>query len=261
MCRLGLRLCLLPLLLAPPQAIGQTTRGRSPACSAAEVPDTLLSFTAHGTIRLAGQGEARLAGLRLPEEGRERAAALLRARGGTVRVRPLGEADRWGRRPVQIAFAEGGDAGESLTEEGLAVVDPAPGEPFCQPELLALEATARERGLGVWAGDGSKPIPAGDAERLAARIGRFAIVEGRVRSVGERRQRTYLNFGADWASDFTVVVTNPAFAVLAERGLTAAALRGRRVRVRGVLEDWRGTAITVTVAEIVEVLETERGGR
>ena len=50
-------------------------------------------------------------------------------------------------------------------------------------------------------------------------------------------------------------------AILAARGVTAATLRGRTIRVRGILEEWQGTAITVTAAETVEVLEAGRGRR
>jgi len=242
--------------------MAQAPRAKGAACAAVEARDRLVSVAADGALQLAGLGPVRLAGLRLPEEGLERDADLLRARNGAeARVRPLGEPDRWGRRPVRLAFDPGLDFGETLVEEGLAIVDPGPGETLCQPELLAFEATARERGLGVWAGDGYKPISAGDAARLAGRIGRFALVEGRVHSVGERRQRTYLNFGTEWASDFTLIVPKPAWAALAARGLTAATLRGRTIRVRGILEEWQGTAITVTAAETVEVLEAGRGRR
>jgi hypothetical protein len=84
-------------------------------------------------------------------------------------------------------------------------------------------------------------------------------VEGRIRNVGERRQRTYLNFGADWASDFTIVIPKRVFAaLLLRRGLTAAALAGRAIRARGILEDWQGPALTVTLPEAIEFLDAHR---
>jgi hypothetical protein len=39
-----------------------------------------------------------------------------------------------------------------------------------------------------------------------------------------------------------------------ERGLSAASLRGRRVRARGVIEEWQGVAVEITAADMLEVL-------
>src|SRR5690606_12544887 len=134
-----------------------------------------------------------------------------------------------------------------LVEAGLAVVDPGSSSMLCEPELLALEATARERSLGIWNDDRYKPVNAERADDLRDRIGRFVLVEGRIRSVGERAQRTYLNFGEHWAEDFTIVIPKKTWKQMESRGLNAAALKGRRVRARGILEPWQGTALTVLI--------------
>jgi hypothetical protein len=97
-------------------------------------------------------------------------------------------------------------------------------------------------------------VPAGDIERLTKLIGQFALVEGRVRGVGERRERTYLNFGADWTSDFTVTIPKRSWALMRERGVSATSLKGARVRVRGIVEEWQGVALEITAAGMLEVL-------
>jgi hypothetical protein len=74
-----------------------------------------------------------------------------------------------------------------------------------------------------------------------------------VRGVGERRERTYLNFGSDWKSDFTITIPKRIWAALRERGVTAASLKGARVRARGVLEEWQGVALEITAADMLEV--------
>ena len=88
-------------------------------------------------------------------------------------------------------------------------------------------------------------------------MGRFALVEGRIRSIGERRERTYLNFGADWNTDLTITIPKRTWQTMRERGLTAALLRGRRVRARGMVEEWRGPAITIMAPEMLEILDGE----
>ena len=75
-----------------------------------------------------------------------------------------------------------------------------------------------------------------------------------MRSVGERRERTYLNFGSDWKQDLTITIRKRTWAIMRERGLSAASLKGRRVRARGVLEEWQGVAVEITAADMLEVL-------
>ena len=78
-----------------------------------------------------------------------------------------------------------------------------------------------------------------------------------VRSIGERRERTYLNFGPDWKSDMTIIIPKRTWALMREQGLSAAALRGRRVRARGVLDEWQGVAMEIAAADMLEVLGQE----
>jgi hypothetical protein len=87
------------------------------------------------------------------------------------------------------------------------------------------------------------------------------LVEGRIQSVGERQTRTYLNFGRDWASDFTIIIPKRTWGLMAAQGMTAAALKGRSVRARGVIEEWQGPALTVTAPAMIEILDHERGQR
>jgi hypothetical protein len=40
-----------------------------------------------------------------------------------------------------------------------------------------------------------------------------------------------------------------------ERSLSAAGLRGKRVRARGMIEEWRGPAMTIMAPEMLETLD------
>jgi hypothetical protein len=71
-----------------------------------------------------------------------------------------------------------------------------------------------------------------------------------------------LNFGTDWASDFTIILPKRVWALLQERGLGRAALTGRRIRARGILEERQGPALVLTAPEAVETMdEITPGGR
>jgi hypothetical protein len=230
-----------------------------------------------------------LAGIRLPEDEAARAPALawLKAREGkAVVVRALGPQDRWERQPSGLAVAgddpggaggtaAGGVSGKTpespmegsppgapsedfalgLVRAGLAMVDAGVTETHCSPDLLLAEAQARKRSLGIWAQDRYKPLDAAQPDGLRERAGTFALVEGRVRSVGERPQTTYLNFGGAWAEDFTIIISKKTWIRMAERGLTPETLRGRRIRARGVLETWQGMALRIRAPEMIERIE------
>jgi hypothetical protein len=129
------------------------------------------------------------------------------------------------------------------------------------PDRSSARYTARAAGLGLWASGRYKPIAAADLKRLEGLVGRFALVEGRILSVGERRQRTYLNFGRDWKTDLTITIPKPTWAILRDRGITAATLRGRRIRARGVVEAWQGPALTLWAADLLELLDEDSAGR
>ncbi len=229
---------------------------RGERCPAVAGSDRLAEVASDSSLSLATAGRARLSGIRLADDSPYRATAIALATrvGQDLTAREAGPRDRWGRVPVRLAApSDRDDLAAALVAAGLAMVDPTHPEGLCDPQLLAAEQAARERGLGLWAEARYKPL-AVDAPALGERAGQFAIVEGRIRSIGEREQRTYLNFGSDWSSDFTIIVPRRVWTGLVDRGLTAAALRGRRIRARGILENWQGTAITVIVPEMLEVM-------
>ena len=224
-----------------------------------------------GEIRLASGGRALLDSLRWPDAPEPAAAARswLDARRGTgLTVTPRGQPDRWGRERADIQVAEGDtDLAGGLIGEGLAFADANEADSLCRPALRLVEAAAQAKGLGLW----REPLPAAtDGPALRAFAGRFVVVEGRLRHVGERGARTYLDFGARGADALTVTVSKRTWRMVRARGLSAASLEGRTVRVRGILEVWRGPTLEAG-ADAIEVLgeadrpeagpETERGLR
>lgn len=233
-------------------------------CTTQAHPDRLQSVSQEGDLALASGHLVKLAGIRLPSEGpyREQALAWLKSRmDEPILVRASTSPDRWNRISARIRSLDKVsplDWNQGLIEAGLAITDAGLDEAFCEPELLVLEATARERRLGLWADDRYKPMDVNQSERLRDRIGSFVLVEGRVRSIGERKQRTYLNFGGLWAEDFTIIIPRKTWKQMSDRGMGAEALKGQRIRARGILQPWQGTAFSVVIPDMIERLE---GGR
>ena len=122
--------------------------------------------------------------------------------------------------------------------------------------MLALERVARVERRGGWANRGAEP---GWRVRAAADLSLtehgFRIVRGRVLQVEARRHYIYLNFGADWRTDFTIRVRKsdlaPAFQ---DAGLDVLALAGRRVEVRGLVLPAGGPLVELSHPEQIEVL-------
>lgn len=246
--------------LAQPAPSAQQRAG----CDGEIRPDRLEGLTSDGDLVLSSGRLARLAGIRLPDTSphRDQALAWLRAQTGhPILVQGSDGRDRWDRISLRIRASRITpplDWGHGLVEAGLALVDAGLDGVFCQPELLAFEATARERRLGLWADDRYKPLDVNQSERLLERVGSFVLVEGRVRSIGERKQRTYLNFGGHWAEDFTIIIPRKTWKQMSDRGLGAEALKGRRIRARGILQPWQGTTFSVVIPDMIERLEGDR---
>lgn len=174
--------------------------------------------------------------------GERRGSAAAIPAGGRVELRTAAsEPDRYGRIPGDVVFK---DTGRSLRDRlvgaGLAFVDPTVMSEACLTALFQREREAERAGRGLWA---DRTIVQDAARPLApAMVGRYVLVAGTVRSVGETKRTIYLNFGANYRTDFTVLVRRADSEGWSDRLM---ALEGKRVRVRGVLEAWNGGLIRV----------------
>lgn len=219
---------------------------------------------------LDGAREVRLVGIQAPklplgrrgfvawpmaDEARAALAELVAGR--DVRLVSLGTAvDRHGRVLAHVVRDDGLWIQQALLRQGFARVYTFPDNRALAAELYAAEREARDAGRGIW----SDPWYAiHSPATVADDIGRFAVIEGRVVSAKRVSQRLYLNFGADWRSDFTIVVAARLIDSFREAGVDLAGLEGRQVRVRGWVEKLNGPMIDVTHPEQLEIVP-EGGG-
>jgi hypothetical protein len=164
--------------------------------------------------------------------------------GATVTLRRLAASpDRWGRVAALVASPSAlpGMAPLLLNAvavgEGLALSDPADAPLPCRAELTRAEADARNRKLGVWS-DLSGVLVSGEQSRdlAEAHAGRFRMVEGRVRRVSESRGQVYVDLGPFGSLSPSLRMQRRNVAHILPSGMDAAALRGRSLRTRGVIE-------------------------
>ncbi len=83
----------------------------------------------------------------------------------------------------------------------------------------------------------------------------FTIVEGRVLAVARTGRRTYLNFGADYRTDFTVAVAARDRGMFDDAGIDLAAYEGHIIRVRGWVDSLNGAMIEATHPEQIELVQ------
>jgi len=117
-------------------------------------------------------------------------------------------------------------------------------------KLLAAEAQARAAKRGLWA----DPYYAVQRAETVGETDRYLVVEGRVLSVAESSGRTFLNFGDDYKTDFTIAI--PAEDLAAFTGAHAPeALKAKAVRARGYVREAGGPLMQVDHPAQIELLE------
>ena len=163
-----------------------------------------------------------------------------------------GRTDRYGRALAQLHTVEGLWVQGEMLRRGLARVVSQADDRALAGEMLALESAARNAGRGLWADPFYRVRTIDEA---AGAVDSFQLVEGRAARVTTVQGHTYVDFGVDWRSDFTLAIDAQARRRFAEAGLSPDTLVGRRLRVRGWIKSRNGPLIDVTHPEQIELLE------
>jgi endonuclease YncB( thermonuclease family) len=265
------------IALALPAAAATRKSPSPPACQIETVATGAVKTVLDGrTFVLADGREVRLAGIEVPpgpatsaaaphdadnattEPGLAATAALQALLGGreVLLKHPKLVTDRYGRivADAVAAGAESGSVVKSLLSQGHARLAAHPGEPVCVADLRAAERAARTQKVGLWGDPRYFPKPAEDPAGVLAERGRFTLVEGKVVSVRESGGTIYMNFGPRWSEDFTVTILKRNERAFTAAGLAVRSLAGRRVLVRGWIEERGGPWIEATGPEQIEVV-------
>jgi endonuclease YncB( thermonuclease family) len=155
------------------------------------------------------------------------------------------KADRYGRVFAYAAALRDGSehpVQAELIAAGYARVADNVGNRACATDLLRREGAARRAKLGLWADPYYETLKAENPVDVLAQRGRFALVEGKVVSVRESGATIYVNFGRRWTEEFAVTIRKRNERTFTAGGLDLKALAGRKIRVRGWIEE-RGTGI------------------
>jgi endonuclease YncB( thermonuclease family) len=259
------------LLVGLPLIVAAVTASAETACNLVSGGTATVAAIVDGdTLSLADGRVVRLAGIEAPKPFLARPGAdvealaeasrqeVERLAGGARIELRLGaeQRDRHGRILAEVRLEDGRSLQEALVAGGFARVRPPDGTYSCAGPLLLLEREARRRKFGLWRSAEFGVIRANDPS-LIERKGLYVLVEGRVVSVGRGNRLDFLNFGRNWRRDFTAMVGVPVSALMAENGLAISTLSGRRVLVRGVVEEGGGPAMRLSDPSEIEILDDE----
>jgi len=142
---------------------------------------------------------------------------------------------------------------EEMVSLGMARVYTWPDTFQDSDRLYAAEVKARDAKRGIW-GDDYYRIRSPEPDVLAQDIDSYQIVQGIVTSTADVRGQIYLNFGANYKTDFTIAIAKGDRKRFEQAGLDPLSLEGATVRVRGWIELSNGPMVWLDHPERLEVL-------
>lgn len=165
--------------------------------------------------------------------------------------------DRY-ERFVVFGFVTDGRSERSLQEAllagGKAQLSPHVEPAGCRRSLRAQEDNARRAGIGLWADPRHAVHDAGKPADILPQRGRFAVIEGKVVSVRESGGTIYINFSRRWSQGFSAFIRKRNAARFAAAGLDLKRLQGRRLELRGYVEQRRGLLMAVERPEQIAII-------
>ena len=255
---------------APADAAAAAARKRAASRSAVQPPQcpalgnrsVVFAKALSGTSFATQDGlEIRLAGVMGPGESGETVTpsvsdAAREALSGALRAGPLtlaamGTPDRYGRMTAQV-FAGGAWIQGTLLSSGVLRTSPDGASLSCARQLLEAEDRARVAQSGHWS-DGAFALRT--PEQLRSRVGTFQIVEGEVTTASTNKGRAYINFGADYKTDFTVTVGPDDLKLFRQARFDVKKLAGKHVRVRGWIELYNGPEMEISTPAAIQLLD------
>jgi len=243
--------------------------GAVPSCAPpVEIANVPIAEVEPNGMLVTNDGRAaKLEGVLLPAGARDHAPQYLQQQAlselsglvhghlANLDARPPKE-DRYGRLRAQVFITD--DAPDlwvqtAMLSRGLARVSILPDRIECSSELYAAESAARAQHIGIWTLSAYAVRPASDVP--PSDLGTFQIVEGKVTNAEVRSGRAYLNFGADWKTDFTVTIAPEDMKNFHDRNIDPATFyAGKTLRVRGIVERLNGPEIEIATPEQIERL-------
>ena len=254
----------IPAFLAVALTCGGAQAAAPPCAGDVEIGDAAIVRVEHNNVLILRDGRAlHLEGIRVPRAAQDHAPQPLDdqafdalnalAKDMDVVARAVWpKEDRYDRVRAQVFTKDGTWLQNEMLRRGLARVDIAPDRGECFRELYDAETEARAAGVGLWS---SPAYAIRTPDTVKADVGTFQIVFGKVLSTDVKDGRAYLNFGADWKTDFTVTISPDDMKTFRRMGVDPLGYEGRLVRVRGIVQWLNGPEIEIGNPKQIELLQ------
>ena len=237
-----------------------------------EVPNAPIDRVEPNGMLVTNDGRAvKLEGLLLPAGARDHAPQFLQQQAldalsdlthghlVDLHARPPKQ-DRYGRLRAQVFVTDSGAPvwiQIAMLSRGLARVSILPDRIECAAELYAAEDQARAKHIGIWT-LATYAVRQADTIDMSD-LGTFQIIEGKVTNASVRSGRAYLNFGADWHTDFTAMIAPEDMKAFRDHDIDVATFyTGKTLRVRGIVESMNGPEVEIATPEQIEILPNLR---
>ena len=158
--------------------------------------------------------------------------------------------NRYGDLLGKIMVEPFGWVQEYWIKKGLAVFSGIGPYPIkLRKALLAGEKQARTKRLGAWK---RFTVLKADNPAYLLKMQGFRVVEGQIKNVRKFGGTTYLNFGADWKSDFTVAISSTERRNFKKLDWKLKDLDNKWIRIRGVIRSYNGPFMELFFPEQIE---------
>jgi len=158
--------------------------------------------------------------------------------------------DRYNRL-LGYCFVDGVLVNARLLEEGYAFLYTYPPNVKYAEKFVEAQKKAKENKKGMWAG-----LEAVEADKAHSYIGQTRTVQGKVLNAYKSSKCIFLNFGADWHSDFTAVIFKSSFDAFYDKGIDPVTFyKGKTIRVNGRIREYNGPEIVVNAPYEIEVVD------
>lgn len=171
--------------------------------------------------------------------------------GKPVRIEfDITKTDRYGRL-LGYCYVDDTFVNAKLIEQGYAVLYTFPPNIKYTDLFADLQRKARNQRKGIWAS-----YQVIDQAQAADHIGQIRTVQGKVVNTYQSPKVTYLNFGNDYKTDFTIVIFKNSLAQFHKKNIDPANFyRNKTVQVTGRIKSYNGPEIIVNTPAEIEVLE------
>jgi micrococcal nuclease len=142
-----------------------------------------------------------------------------------------------------------------LIAGGLARAYTLPGNTACIDDLLIQENHARANQAGNWGSGIFQDRNAHDPRELARYRDTFQTLEGRIDHAAKVRGHQVFDFTASGRTGFSIWIAPTSSTRRRSSAITPASLAGKRVRVRGWIEQRRGPRLTLDDLSQIEILD------